>query len=353
MEKVYRISMDANLWAYAQTVGNGSINAGVVKIISQYKAEDPEYFTPEVEVAESINDAASSASTSSIPKEIAAKLIALNAATDKEAVESGRVMTEEEGKATLYELSAYNYVIHGDTKPEAIRAYIKSLEGSFQKSCQKLKGAAVWRIPKANIDKLGIDNVIKAFAEVGLTVTIGESLMTEEERAKEAAKTNEANKPNKANEPKPKAEAKPKAEKPAKPTAAPTPVISIAPKPVKGICYEVKKDAEFGAVGVEREVSQRGNFHYYQGSKGAIVYVKVGYDTESETDIFCAIAKVQGQLSDLADGEETQKWDKIAEKGIVASVKSGALTPTFAMSSALAAAGATQADVDYVFDKVA
>lgn len=344
MEKTYRISMDANLWAYAQKVGNGSINAGVVKIISQYKAEDPEYFTPEVEVAESINNAASSASTSSIPKEIAAKLIALNAATDKEAVESGRVMTEEEGKATLYELSAYNYVIHGDTKPEAIRAYIKSLEGSFQKSCQKLKGAAVWRIPKANIDKLGIDNVIESFKTVGLTVTIGESLMTEEERAKAAESKPKAET---------KAEAKPKAEKPAKPTAAPTPVISIAPKPVKGICYEVKKDAEFGAVGVEREVSQRGNFHYYQGTKGAIVYVKVGYDTESETDIFCAIAKVQGQLSDLADGAETKKWDKIAEKGIVASVKSGALTPTFAMSSALAAAGATQADVDYVFDKVA
>lgn len=147
-----------------------------------------------------------------------------------------------------------------------------------------------------------------------------------------------------------------KADAPAKKAeekTAETPVISIAPVTGKCLCFENKKDAEDGYVSVERELVSRDKFYYYQGTKGAIIYVKVGNSNEQEADVFCTIAKVKGQMTDLKDGAETKAWSKIAELGLVAAVKKNLTAATIAMSYALAEVGAIQADIDYIYDKVA
>lgn len=148
-----------------------------------------------------------------------------------------------------------------------------------------------------------------------------------------------------------------KAEEPAKPIKPAIPMQVVAPaKPdpvtvVAARCYE-KAKTETGHAVNTRDLQEIDGYAYLQAAKGAMVYVPFGKTADDNSTIYVQIAKVKGNVSDIADDVKAT-WSAIAADGIEAAVKDGRIKATMAMVYAIFdAADFDQARMEAMYNAV-
>lgn len=315
---------------YATRIGEGNLSRGLIKIVDDYRSADLDNMTEEDKMADTIASQSRDNHSAPVKTSVLDALSALTIEGETTAVAEGKVMVEEKGKCTLYELSKWNYVLHGDTRTIASWLKAEPLNGRFQARLNKLKGAAGWMLNKQNIENMGgTDALLSALKEKGYDCTIGDSLYTDEERdadnAKELAKKNESKtdktsegKTDKKNESKPQPKAKPEPK-----------VISII-KPINARCYDIDAKEEYGYKVNERELMPTESYFVYQGKSSFAIYVKNGNDVEDNTELYACIARGKGNATDAT--EDMRKVWNIASKNLYLAVKDGHIKANFAIA---------------------
>lgn len=190
------VSLPETLISYATEVGMGNVSIGITNIVSEYMACALAESEPTVEyptanpvqprIQESAHQPVESSrqeKTNDGDAEIAKSIKAISsllkgAKPSDEKKDPGT----SKGKALLQELSLYNYVLTGDVNSGKVYAYLKSLDGCNRQSNFKKTGSSGWRINKASLDNIGMEEFITALATIGCEVTVGESLYTDDER---------------------------------------------------------------------------------------------------------------------------------------------------------------------------
>ena len=188
------VSLPETLISYATEVGMGNVSIGITNIVSEYMAcalaeseptvEYPTANPVQTRIQESAHlpvESSRQEKTKDDDAEIAKSIKAISSLLKKPSDEKKDQGTSK-GKALLQELSLYNYVLTGDVNSGKAYAYLKSLDGCNHQSNFKKTGSSGWRINKASLDNIGMEEFITALATIGCEVTVGESLYTDDER---------------------------------------------------------------------------------------------------------------------------------------------------------------------------
>lgn len=325
---------------YATRIGEGNLSRGLIKIVDDYRSADIDNMSDEDKTSDTIASQSRDNHSAPVASSVLDSLAALKVEGETTAISEGKVMVEEKGKCTLYELSKWNYVLHGDTR--SIAAWLKSdaIKGKFQARLNKLKGAAGWMLNKQNIEEMGgIDTLVKALKDKGYDCTIGESLYTDEERdadnAKELAKQTAAVVPEATAEQERINDEKKNDKKNNKPMPKGN-VVSMV-KPIKARCYDIDAKAEYGFATNERELTATDGYYTYQGKSSFAIYVKNGVDAEDSVELFACIARGKGNASDATD--DLRKAWNTASKDIYKAVKDGTIKANKAIAGTFWANG--------------
>lgn len=273
-----------------------------------------------------------------------------------------------ENTATIVEYSDKTYAIYGDFKDKEERlAIIKGL--TYTKDGKEYKASgystlgsiegnpAGWWIRKEALPTEKELNALAAkLSSTGMIVIMGESVaaVTEARKAeRKAAKeaqaqggTTDAEQPK--TEPKavaPKAEEKPvmqvvepKTEAPkaeAKPKPKAKPAAKAEPTLKSPLCFDTCKENPFYKTTVREGLKFRNGYWYYQGAKGAILYMDLGMDASGEHSVLAAFAKVKGDITATITAECNLAAD-VAKNGLLESIEAGKVKATDAIMNAYA-----------------
>lgn len=295
------VTLPASLYNYAITQGK-NLNDGIINILRGYKDMDACNITSADSVFDMITD-----TEVQKPQEIKADVLsALDSVTtsiEENAVKLGKVFKETKDSAIIIEYSPYSYAIIGDTKPENRRNIIKQFENvRFVGTLTKYHNASGWIISKKSIAD-NMNNFISSLEETGLSITIGESVVTEAERIEAKSKEDEK-KPTKTI---PLA----KKEKEVKQ------IVCIEP-PVKDSKNEYQKTKRS-----LKKLSENLYYNYDEEAGGSRIYIYVGeYSPREGTpeDVFYLIGKVKGDASSVILPNK-KKYDYIIQHGILEAYK--------------------------------